>query len=295
MDQTSRGSTEAAQVAADVTDAAAKGAVAVQRHPGYRALVHVGLCLYGLVHLLLAWLAAQVALGRNVDASNQGSLASIAHLPLGRTILVVTGVGMLALALWQAIEAALGYPYLRGRERLVRRVASAFRAVVYTSLALACWPLVSGGRSDHGDASARETAAALLSLPGGSLLVGLVGVGVAVAAGDQLQRGLRRAFVRHDMQGTPPRWAVALGVLGWTAKGAALTIVAVLFWLAAWHHRAAEAGGLDLALTKLRGAPAGRLGLWLVAAGFAAFGIFCFVWARFPRHDAQVPDEGSCR
>lgn len=65
-------------------DSAACAGVEVQRQPAYRALVTIGLCLYGVVHLLLAWLAVQVVLGRNVDASNQGSLATLAGLPLAR-------------------------------------------------------------------------------------------------------------------------------------------------------------------------------------------------------------------
>lgn len=244
------------------------------------------------MHLLLAWLAVQVARGQNVDASNQGSLTALSHLPLGKVLLGAIAVGMAALTLWQVIEAALGYQWLDDRKRLVRRIASGFRAAVYASLSWTAFKFLTSGRIASGESSSQQTTNTLFSLPGGRLLVALVGIGVAVAAIDQIQRGIRKSFVKYDLQGTPPLWAVRLGILGWVAKGGALAVVAGLFLTAAMHDSAKDAGGLDRALQTLRGWPAGQALLALVALGLACFGVFCFVWARYARHDAQEPEGG---
>jgi len=50
---------------------------------GYQVLVSVGLVSYGLLHLVVAWIAVQIAFGRKGDASNQGALAQLTKQPLG--------------------------------------------------------------------------------------------------------------------------------------------------------------------------------------------------------------------
>ena len=274
----------------DVVDAAASVGVAVQDHPAYRWLVTGGLWVYGLVHLLIAWLTLQVMLGRPADASNQGSIATIARLPMGRALIIAVVIGMLALTVWMLLQGMFGYGWLSGRRLVVRKVSSFLRAVVYASIAISGLGILLSGSAGSGSGSAQHTSASLLGMPGGRVWVALIGVGVAIAAADQIQRGIRTSFVTYDLQGTPPRWAIQLGVVGWVTKGIALAIVAILFWIAAYRHRSQDAGGLDQALRTLRGLPAGQPLLALMAFGFACFGVFAFVWSRYARHDAREPE-----
>jgi len=46
----------------------------VRRSRPYHALIGVGLASYGLLHLVLAWLAIQLVLSRPRDASSEGAL-----------------------------------------------------------------------------------------------------------------------------------------------------------------------------------------------------------------------------
>ena len=47
--------------------------------------VRAGLVAYGVVHLLIGWLAVQLALGdRSEKASTKGALAELAQQPFGR-------------------------------------------------------------------------------------------------------------------------------------------------------------------------------------------------------------------
>src|SRR5664280_3117964 len=124
----------------------------VQASPVYRAAVTGGLWSYGLVHLLLAWLTFQLIQTPGGSASNEASLAALAALPLGRALMIATAVGLGALVVWQLLEAVLGYPWLSGAKRVVRRIASGFRAAVYLSLAVGAGQLASGSAPAGGTA-----------------------------------------------------------------------------------------------------------------------------------------------
>ena len=57
-------------------------------------LTRAGFIGYGLVHLLFAWLALQIAFGRSADDGDQsGALRTLAAQPLGKVLVVATGVG----------------------------------------------------------------------------------------------------------------------------------------------------------------------------------------------------------
>jgi hypothetical protein len=72
-----------------------------------------------------------------------------------------------------------------------------------------------------------------------------------------------------------------LGQVGYVAKGIAFTIVGVLLVDAALTDNPAKSRGLDAALHLLVEQPYGVLLLIAVGAGFAAFGIYCFVQAKY--------------
>jgi len=272
---------------ADAGKTAAQAGERVQASPVYRGAVTGGLWAYGLVHLLLAWLTFQLIQTPGGSASNEASLAALAALPLGRALMIATAVGLGALVVWQVLEAVLGYPWLSGAKLVARRIASGFRAVVYLSLSIGAGQLASGSAPASGTATAQKTSAGLLSLPFGRVLMGVVAAAIAIGAIDQVQRGVRRTFVKYDMEATPPRWAVRLGTIGWIAKGAVLLVVSGLFWFTALSNDAAKSGSMDLALRTLRAQPFGGWLLAFVSAGFACFGVFCFVWSRHARHDVS--------
>jgi hypothetical protein len=257
----------------------------VQQSPLYLGAVTGGLWAYGLVHLLFAWLTFQLIQSPGASSSTEASLSALAALPLGRVLIIAIGVGLAALVVWQVLEAIFGYSWLSDSKRMVRRVSSGFRAVVYLTLCLGAAQLARGAAPSNSTATAQKTSAGLLALPFGRVVVGVVAAGITVAAIDQIVRGLRKTFVTYDMEESPPRWAVRLGMVGWVVKGVVLLVVAALFWFTAVTNDAAQSGSSDVALRTLRDQPFGGALLAFVALGFACFGVFCFVWSRHARHD----------
>ncbi len=255
-------------------------------------LARVGLIAYGVVHLLIAWLALQLAWsgGSDQSADQSGALATVAESPVGRPLLWVIAAGLVALAAWQAGEA------LRWRSRLsasgeARRkaattvVKSAAKVVVYLALAaLAVRAATGGGQS--GAAQQQQQTAGVFGWPGGRWLVGLGGLVVVGVGVYLLVKGVTRKFMQEiDLTSAPASTrslVEKLGLVGYPAKGLALGVVGALFGYAAITFDPAKASGLDGALRTILDAPFGRILLTLVAVGIAAFGAYCFVRARHP-------------
>src|SRR3954451_4671511 len=72
--------------------------------------VRTGLVAYGVVHLILAWLALQLVLGSGgKNASQQGAFAKVARQPLGEVALFFVAAGFAALVVWQGLDALFGH------------------------------------------------------------------------------------------------------------------------------------------------------------------------------------------
>ncbi len=245
--------------------------------------VRIGLVAYGIVHLLIAWLALRLALGSSGrSASSKGALHELATTPLGRVSLYVVAGGLLALAVWQLIEALGGHRDAEGGKRLLKRVTSVAKVVIYGGLGVSAFKTAIG--SGSGGGGTQGTTSKLMSMPGGPVIVAAVGLVVLVVAGFLVYRGWTEKFMEKlDFDGRTGQDGRAyrlFGKVGYIAKGVALAIIGGLFVWAAATHDPQKSGGLDQALHKLLGAPFGTPLLIVVAAGIACYGLFCFAWAR---------------
>jgi hypothetical protein len=249
--------------------------------------IRVGLVTYGVMHLLIAFIAFQLVIGEagGQKASGSGAFAELAKNGFGRAVLWVMVLGFLMLVIWQGIEAAIGHRDEDGGKRVAKRLISAGRAVLYAVLGVsaATTALNAGSGSSGGSgggSSADGLTAKLMSAPGGQLLVVLVGLAIVATGGALAYRGFKEKFTKHLDAGGSHGPIVTLGKVGYIAKGAALAGVGVLVVIAGVRHNANKSGGLDSALRELLQEPFGG---WLVAAialGLAAFGLYCFGWAR---------------
>jgi hypothetical protein len=254
---------------------------AAQRSSIYRGLVTVGLIAYGVVHLLIAWIAGQLAWGRtNEKASQQGALQELAGKPFGGVLLWVVAVGLFVLVVWQVVEAAVGHRDKHGKERVGKQLSSVGRAAVYLAIGLSAAMMATGSSNSGTEKSAT---AKLMAAPFGRFLVAAVGLVILAIGARHLYKAATAKFTDDLTSGVGPG-TVALGRFGYAAKGVALGIVGALFGWAALAHDSSKAGGLDPALRMLRDQPYGRVLLTLTALGIASFGVYCFVWSRNAKH-----------
>lgn len=269
--------------AGDITAKAQELGRRSENSDGFDHAVRVGLVAYGLVHLLIAWVAIKLAFGdQSGSASSSGALSQMAQTPLGHITLYVVAAGFAALVVWRVIEALTGHREKEGKERILKRLGSGLKAVLYGSLGWSAFKIALGGGSDGGGTDTMT--AKVMAMPGGQVLVGLVGLAVLGYACALIYRGLSEGFAsKLDIDGTTGKDGkafVTFGKVGYVAKGLALMAVSGLFIWAALSHDPEKSGGLDQALHKVLQQPYGSPMLIALGLGIACYGLFCFAWAK---------------
>jgi hypothetical protein len=265
----------------------------VTDHPFLTHVARVGLIAYGAMHLLIAWLAGQLAWGvAAADADQTGALQTVGRGPGGQVLLWTIGLGMLALALWQAGEVLLWWHGLLDPEHRTRTavvIAKCLaKALVYAVLGVTAL-LFALGIEYEADERLRDLTDDTLGVPGGAVLVGAVAVAVIAVGLYTLVRGITGGFMKDiDLPAAPDRWEPlieVIGRIGYVAKGIAFALVGVLLWQAAASADVSTATGLQGALTAIAGVTAGPWLLTAVAVGFGAFGVYALARARYPDRD----------
>jgi Domain of Unknown Function (DUF1206) len=249
--------------------------------------IRFGMVVYGVVHLLVAWLAIQLALGQhNETASQKGAMQTLAKQPFGPFLLWLVAIGMFVLVLWRGLEAVVGHQEYDGAKRWRKRAVSAFKAILYGYVGILALQYAMGSGSSSGSGTSSYTAK-LMNQPFGRWLVGLVGVAIIAYGANYARRGWTEKFMENlDARGTAGdvgtayRW---IGKVGYIAKGIAFAIVGGLFIAAAVTHNAKKSGGLDDALHTVLQQPFGPFLLILIGAGIGCYGVFCFARARHLR------------
>jgi hypothetical protein len=258
---------------------------------GLENLARVGLIAYGVVHLLVAWLALQLAWGGGGESADQsGAMATVSESPVGKPLLWIIAIGLIALAVWQAAEvlrwrsgwSASGKTRTKAIRKSVKAIA---KAVMYATLAVLAIRFATGGGQSSSQQQ-QQTTAGVFDWPAGEWLVGAVGLALIGSGGYHVYKGVTKRFLKEidtsDATPSAVRLVTRLGQVGFPGKGVALAGVGGLLVWAAVTFDPSKAQGLDGALRTILELPFGRILLTLVALGIAAFGAYLFVRARYP-------------
>lgn len=250
----------------------------------FRVLVGVGLVSFGIVHLLVAWVALQLAWGGGgKSADQQGALQQLSNTPIGPGLLWVMAVGLFALVPWMVGLTIWGYGWERKRgKRNAKRAGALARGVVYAVLGYTAAKIAAGSGQSGGDPEQRSLSAKLLGYPFGQVLLVVVAALIAAVGVYLVRRGLKKRFL-EDLEGRSAQPVVRLGQVGYVARGVSIAIVAVLFAWSAIAHDPQKAGGLDQAFRTVKEQPFGGVLLTIMALGFVAFGLYCAAWSRRAR------------
>jgi fumarate reductase subunit D len=251
-------------------------------------LGRAGLVAQGVLYAVIGILALKIALGVRDEAPDKsGALREIAQQPFGKFLLIVLAIGFGAHALWRLAEAILdSNDQANGLKGLMKRLGYLGRAGLYGTLcALTIAKIV--GASDGGGGNEQETTGGVLAMPLGRWIVLAVGLGFLVAAGYQAYRAVTCKFEgklkKGEMNEVEEKGSIGLGIVGYTARAVVWSLVGAFLVKAAWEYDPKEARGLDGALLELAQQPYGRILLGVVSAGLIAFGLYCFVQARYRR------------
>jgi len=114
-----------------------RAAAEARDHPALSWTARLGFACYGLVYLLIGWLAAQLALGDSKGSpSRSGALAQVAQEPFGRVVLWVAVGGFCALVVWEMCQLIVGHRDRDGMKKIVGKAGSAAKAAVFATLAV---------------------------------------------------------------------------------------------------------------------------------------------------------------
>jgi hypothetical protein len=243
----------------------------------YDVAITVGLIAYGVVYLLVAWIALQLAWGKSSEeASQQGALQQLASKPFGSVLLWILAIGLFALVIWRALQLIYGHLDTEGK------VSSAGRGVVYLVLGISAVKVATGSSSSS-TSQQRGMTSRLMENGAGRVLVVVVGLVIIGVGVRQIYKSVTKKFT-EDLSGGVSDTTILLGRIGYAAKGIAFIIVGALFAWASISYDPKKAGGLDTALRTIKDQPFGSVLLTLMALGIACFGVYCFVWSRNARH-----------
>lgn len=267
------------------TTAASKLARQVGASMPLEILARAGLIAYGLIHILVGWLALLMAWGGSTAASSDlsGALRTVAKQPFGYIMLWLVAVCLVALALWQVSESVWGHRNREGAKR--ERVVSGTKALVYAALGVSAARVALGSRSSS-SGQQQEATSGLLTLPAGRVMVvvaGIIIIGVGVA---NVVKGVKKSFLKEiatsSLSPVAGQGVTRLGQIGYIAKGIALSAVGGLLTYATVTFDP-QSQGLDGALQTILAQPSGKFLLTVLALGFVSFGLFAMVQSRYRR------------
>jgi hypothetical protein len=269
---------------ADVSDQAQRMGRQADNSEWLDTAVRIGMVAYGIVHLTIAWLAIQLALGNNSgNASRNGALTQLAQQPFGKFVVWVVAIGMVFLVVWKLLEAFIDFQNEDGAKQWLKAGVDVGKAIVYGTLGFSAFHTATGSKSKSSGSTTSWTAK-LMDQPFGRWLVGLVGLAIIGYGVYLAWSGYQEKFLKHlDAEGKSGDQGKAykmFGKIGYIAKGVAIGAIGALFIFAAADHKAKKSGGLDQALHKVLQQPFGPVLLFVIALGIGCYGLFCFARAR---------------
>src|SRR3954463_5933375 len=114
-------------------------------------LARIGMIAYGVVHLLVAWLALQLAWGGGGgEADQSGAMSTLAEQPFGKPLLWLLAVGLVALALWQLAEVLRYRAGLKStgdarKKAITKTVKAVAKTITFLALAVLAFRFATGG------------------------------------------------------------------------------------------------------------------------------------------------------
>ena len=252
-----------------------------------RWFVLAGWAAKGVVYVALAWLVLQLARGTaSASADTTGALQLIDAGAGGSLALYVLAAGLVAYAVGRILEVTtLATSDMDAKEKVQAVVVS----LVYLALAATAVTVAgragSGGGGGGGGGGEQRGTAVLLDLPAGRILVGLLGLAGLALGAYSAYKGVTQAFLptlrTGEMSPTVRTWSTRLGVAAYVTRGIIFGLLGWFLLQAAVTYDANEAVGLDGALRRVADAGWGRALLTAIAVGLLAYGLFCWLEARY--------------
>ncbi len=248
-------------------------------------LGRAGLLARAVVYGIVAVLAIQVAAGAGGETTDQqGALSEIARQSFGKILLVLVAIGLAGYAIWRFVRAVVG----RGPESEEdgkERIGGVVAGIVYALLCVSAVRILIGAGGSQSNTD--KTTGGVLGWPGGTWIIGIVGVIIIGVGLHQGYKGISKGFLEDSKVGQMRQQTrkvfTAVGVFGHLARMVVFALMGTFLVKAAIEYDPDEAIGLDGALAKIAGYSYGPVLLGIVAFGLLGFAVFSAMESRYRR------------
>ncbi|MCB2053292.1 MAG: DUF1206 domain-containing protein [Geminicoccaceae bacterium] len=257
-------------------------------------LARFGYAARGVVYVIVGGLATLAAFGSGGSTTDsRGALRTLLGQPFGEVLLGIVAAGLLAYALWRAIQATLDVDdHGTDAKGLAVRAGLAVSAVTHVALAVFAASLIftlahsGGGAQSGGGGGGGDWTATVMRQPFGRWAVGFAGLCVIGAGIAMIVKGIRKGYEKRfavDWGHAPVLGPVCR--FGLIARGGVFLITGSFFITAAWQADPDEAQGLAGAMRVVQDQPFGWALFSLLALGLLAFGLYSMIEAYYRTFD----------
>lgn len=259
----------------------------VARGPFGEALARWGLVSKGALYVLVGVIAADVAIGGGERLQDRGgAISAVADNWYGKALVFGLAVGLAGYAAWRFAQGVLGRPLEGGKkEGWPKRVSYFARSALYLGLFAIAVAALAGADESGGSREEDRATARVLEWPLGRWIVAAVGLAILGVGVFNVWRAITRRFRKklklRKMSEVEEKAFTIVGVVGHLARGVVFGLIGFFLVRAAWQYDPEEAVGLDGALSEILQQDYGDTLLGIVSAGLIAYGVYCFVEARY--------------
>ncbi len=259
----------------------------VARGPFGEALARWGLVSKGAIYVLVGVIAADVAIAGGERLRDRGgAFSAVADNWYGKALLFLLAVGLAGYAAWRFAQGVLGRPLEGGKkEGWPKRVSYFARSAWYLGLLAIAIAALAGANEAGGSREEDRATARVLDWPLGRWIVAAVGLAILGAGVFNVWRGITRSFRKNlklrKMSDVEEKVFTIIGAVGHIARGIVFGLIGFFLVRAAWQYDPKETVGLDGALAEILQQDYGDTLLGIVASGLIAYGVYCFVEARY--------------
>lgn len=261
---------------------------AQSREAWFEKFARFGLVSKGIVYFLMGGLSVLAAFGLSSEKGDKSEAFKLIYeQPYGRVILIAIAIGLLGYVMLRLMQAFKNTEN-KGKDLkgTLDRIGYGMSALMYLGIGIYAMKLVlQGASSDQGD-SRQFIVSKIFEYPGGEYIVGIASLIVIGMGIYQIARVVTGKFMKRvNLYNSNMKDAFkTAGVIGYISRGIVLGIIGYFLFHAAWLSNPNEAKGTGAAFDFLQNT-FGSLMMALVAIGLAAYGVFCFVKAKYQRID----------
>ena len=250
---------------------------------GLSLLGRLGLAGRTGFYLILTALTVQIALlgGRShQQADAHGALAIVSRPMLGKVAIAAVALGFLLFGIGRLVGAVEDTSVSTGR-----RVLTALQGLFYVALAYVPCAFLAGNHQTGSQQQQEKTTARVLGLPGGRVVLVVVGLILLAVCVQQIRGAVQQDFQDGlDLDRAPQpvrKLANASGVVGITSRALVFLPIGIFLMIAAFEANPRRSYGIDGELLALSGRPWGIAVIAAVAAGLAVFVVYSALETRY--------------